>query len=565
MKDSIRKNRIRCVVGLIVVLTLVISARLTYLQAVRGTYYSTLARRQAREQIEVRLPRAALLDRNGLTLAASVMGPSLYTFDPQEIKDKKALAKAISSMSGAKQRTVLREMRTRTRFTWLARQMPFSLYPRAKELCKRFPGVMVMDEPVRYYPNGKLAANLLGCMGMDGGLSGLEYQWNKQLKGGTRKFIVARDAVKTRLIPTDLIPVAAPKPRAVRLTIDVAIQSRAESVLDEAVSRYGARDGVVIVMDCRNGDILAMAVRPTFDPNNPLNYPASTWRNRAVTDSFPPGSTMKIVTLASALDSGIFTAHDTVYVGDGTLRVGSRTIHDDEPPAKPVYSLSDVLVHSSNVGAAKIGMRVGAKTLYHYMRLFGFGQTTPLALAGETAGLLRPPEQWTSFSLPALSFGQEMRATPLQLITAFGLIASGGRRVTPRLLMGKPSTPGEPVLKASTVATLKSMMRRVVTEGTGKRAFAPGVEAAGKTGTAQKIGIKSRSGKKLYTAYFVGFAPASDPRIVVLVMVDEPSRGVYGGTIAAPVFARVAAFSLKRLSYPESDIEGELAMLEKKR
>lgn len=565
MKDSVRIGRVRIVIGLIVFLALVISARLVYLQAERGTYYSTLARRQAREQIEVRLPRAALLDRNGITLAASVMGPSLYTFDPQEIGDKKGLAKEISSMSGAKWRPMLKEMRTRTRFTWLVRQLPFNLYPEAEKLCERFPGVKLMDEPVRYYPNGKLAANLLGCMGVDGGLSGLEYQWDKQLKGGERKFIVARDAVKTRLIPTDLIPVVAPKPRSVYLTIDVAIQSRAESVLDESVSHYGAKDGVAIVMDCRNGDILAMAVRPTFDPNRPLNYPSSSWRNRAVTDSFPPGSTMKIVTLASAIDSGIFTARDSVDVGDGTLTIGSKTIHDDEPPEKPIYSLSEVLVHSSNVGAAKIGMRVGPETLYHYMRLFGFGRTTTLGLAGETAGLLRPPEQWTQFSLPALSFGQEMRATPLQLITAFALIASGGRRINPRLLMGKPATEGERVLKASTAATLKSMMRRVVTEGTGRRAFAPGVEAAGKTGTAQKIGIKNRSGRKLYTAYFVGFAPVSNPRIVVLVMVDEPSRGVYGGTIAAPAFARITAFSLKRLSYPESHIETELAMLEERR
>jgi len=542
----------------------IISVRLVYLQIFEGTRYSDLAQDQAQERIEVDLPRATLLDRNGSPLAASIPCPSLYTFDPQKIKDPAALARAVSLLSGRNWKDIYRVLKTRKRFTWLARKLPFQDNDRVHKISNRFGGVQVMEEPGRYYPNGSIAANLIGCMGMDGGLSGLEHQWDKQLQGGKRHYLIMRDAVATRLIPMDVVSDVDPAPRTVRLTIDLPIQSRCEEILDKTVNDLRAKDGVVIVMNVHTGGILAMAVSPTFNPNDPGRYPAAWWRNRAVTDSYEPGSTMKIVTLAAALDSGRFQPYDTVDVGNGTLTVGAKIIHDDEPPVKPVYTLQEVLAHSSNVGAAKIGMALGDDTMYHYMRLFGFGHVTPLDMSGEVAGLLRPPKDWSRLSLPSLSFGQELRTTPLQLALAYAVVASGGLKVVPRLLLNAPQPPFERVIKASTARTLNHMLQAVVTGGTGQAAAIPGLNVAGKTGTAQKLGIKSPDGRRLYIAYFVGFAPADDPRLVVLVMIDEPVGRIYGGSVSAPAFSRIMDFALKRTAYPDGPGSVDLAYLEKK-
>jgi cell division protein FtsI (penicillin-binding protein 3) len=373
-----------------------------------------------------------------------------------------------------------------------------------------------------------------------------------------------RDAVATRLIPLEVVPEVDPSPKTVRLTIDAAIQSRCEELLSQTVEDLQAKDGAVVVLDCKQGDILAMAVAPTFDPNNPGRSPASAWRNRAVTDSYEPGSTMKLVTLATALDTGRYQPYDTVVVGDGTLQVGPKVIHDDEPPLHSVYTLEEVLAHSSNVGAAKIGMAVGPDLMYRYMRLFGFGQVTPLALGGEVPGRLRPPKEWSLLSLPSLSFGQELRSTPLQLALAYAAVASGGYKVVPRLCLDTPVPPFERILKPETAAALNHMLQEVVQEGTGKAAAVPGLAVAGKTGTAQKLGVASPDGRRLFIAYFVGFAPAEDPRLVVLVMVDEPIGKIYGGAVSAPAFSKIMAYSLKRLSYPEPALSFDLAMGERR-
>jgi cell division protein FtsI (penicillin-binding protein 3) len=560
MMEGVAFRRLGLFFWMICGVAVVISCRLFYLQVLKGGYYASVAQNQAQEKIEVDLPRATLLDRNGIALAASTQCPSLYTFDPQKVNDPIGLARAVAAVSGRDADDILKDLRTRRRFTWLARKLSFKDYDRAKDICARFKGCELMEESGRFYPNRELAANLVGCVGTDGGLAGLEHQWNGRLQGGTRSYLVMRDAIATRLIPMDVVPEVDPPATRIRTTIDQAIQYEAEKVLDQTVSSLDAKDGVAIVMDPRKGDILAMAVSPTYDPNNPGRYPPASWRNRAVTDSYEPGSTFKLVTLAAALDSGRYSANDTIFVGDGTLIVGPKTIHDDEPPLKPVYSMEEVLAHSSNVGAAKIGMALGQDTMYHYMRLFGFGEVTPLAMTGESPGRLRPPKEWSLLSLPSLSFGQELRVTPLQLALAFSAVASGGYKIIPRLLPDAPVQPPERILKASTARSLTEMLCQVVTEGTGKAAAVPGVTVAGKTGTAQKLGANSPDGRRLFIAYFVGFAPAEDPRLVVLVMVDEPVGKIYGGSVSAPAFSKIMAYSLKRLSYPEPPSPFDLAM-----
>lgn len=550
--EGVTHRRLDVFFGGVCVAAAVIVCRLAYLQVVRGDYYAAVAQNQAQERIEVDLPRATLLERNGAPLAASTLCPSLYTFEPQKIADPVGLARAVAAISDRDADDILKDLRGRRKFTWLARKLPFQRYDDARDICSRFKGCEMMEESGRFYPNHQLAANLVGCVGMDGGLAGLEHQWNGRLQGGTRQYLVMRDAIATRLIPMQVVPEVDPPAVKIRTTIDEAIQYEAEKALQQTVSDLDAKDGVAIVLDPRNGDILAMAVAPTFDPNDPGASPAANWRNRAVTDSYEPGSTFKLVTLAAALDSGRYRPEDTIVVGNGTLTVGPKTIHDDEPPIKSVYSLEEVLAHSSNVGAAKIGMSLGEDTMYHYMRLFGFGQVTSLGMSGESPGRLRPPSEWSLLSLPSLSFGQELRSTPLQLALAYAAVASGGYRVTPRLLPDGPVPPPERIIKAQTAQELTGMLCRVVTEGTGKAAAVPGVAVAGKTGTAQKLGVRTADGRRPFIAYFVGFAPADNPRLVVLVMVDEPLGKIYGGAVSAPIFSKIMAFSLKRTAVPEA-------------
>jgi len=548
LKRSARDRRLLMLAAAVLLVSAIIAARLVWLQVFRHAHFEAAAQDQAQERISVDLPRAALVDREGEVLAASVRCASLFTFRPQSLRDPAGLARAVAHLSGQEPGEILDRLRSRKGFTWLARKLPYDRYDEASEVCERFSGCELMEEWGRTYPGGATAANLLGCMGTDGGLSGLEADWNGALKGGTREYVVMRDAVATRLIPLDIVPQVDPKPPAVQLTLDGPLQFYAEQVLDETVASVDARTGVALVLDVRTGDILAMAVRPTFDPNAPGKTPPAQWRNHAVLDAYEPGSTFKLVTLSAALDSGRYRPWDTVAIGNGTLTLGPKTIHDDEPPLKAVYTLEEVLAHSSNVGAARIGMSLGPDVMYHYMSLFGFGKPTALGLQGEASGILRPPSQWTLLSLPSLSFGQEVTTTPLQLALAYAAVAAGGFRVTPRLLADGPVPPPERILKAETARQLNAMLQQVVLEGTGKAAAIPGISVAGKTGTAQKIGHHSEDGRKLFIAYFAGFAPADDPRVVTLVMADEPVGQIYGGAVAAPAWKQITAFALKRLA-----------------
>jgi cell division protein FtsI (penicillin-binding protein 3) len=562
MKGDMKTKRLKYLALLGLGLAAGASIRLIYLQGFRHSAYEEASIEQAQEQITIDLPRAALVDRNGGVIAASIRSPSIYTFNPQKIQDPAGLARAVALISGESADDILDRLRGRKRFTWLARKLPYDRYEEAQAICSRFPGCELMEEWGRAYPGTTLAANLVGCVGTDGGLSGLESDWNKELQGGTREYMVMRDAVSTTLIPLEIVPAVDPRPPETRLTIDEAIQFYAEQVLDETVNEVRARTGVAIVLDPRSGDILAMAVRPTFDPNRPGRFPVSDWRNHAVLDAYEPGSTFKLVTLAAALDSGRFKPWDTVAVGNGTLTIGPKTIHDDEHPFKAIYTLEEVLAHSSNVGAAKIGMALGPDVMYHYIKLFGFGEPTALHMKGESGGLVRPPSQWSMLSLPSLSFGQEITVTPIQLALAYAAVASGGYRVTPKIYYGGGTPPPERILSAATCQELDAMLRKVVAEGTGKAAAIPGITAAGKTGTAQKIGHKSEDGRKLFIAYFAGYAPAESPEVVTLVMVDEPLGKIYGGAVAAPAWAKITAFALKRLATQRAPASMEIASKE---
>jgi len=544
-RDAIR-IRGRIFLFAVFLFALFILHRLVTLQVIRVEEFRERATRQVQKYIEMDMPRAEIVDRHGSHLAVSVRCPSLFTFDPMKLKNQRRLAEQVSAISGAPVKQILARLEGRTSFTWIARKLPHTSMGAACEIEATHDGCELMEEPGRAYPHGTLAANLVGCMGTDGGLAGLEHQWNDLLSGGKKRFLVMRDAVSTRLIPLDLVADLDPKPERVRISIDAAIQYEAERLIQRAVDRYRAKLGVVVAMDPRTGDILAMAVRPTFDPNRPPSKLDRTWWNWAVCGAYEPGSTMKPITVAGALEGRRVSPRDAVFVGDGTMALGRKILRDDHPPLKTSYSVEEVVVHSSNVGAARIGMALGPESLYRCFRRFGFGDRTPLRMEGEREGTLREPSGWSSLSNAMLSFGQEVAVTPLQLAAAYCILANGGLRVPPRLLPDAPVPPPERVLSARTAQAMNRMLVAAVHEGTGKAASIPGVTVAGKTGTAQKLGVLDARDCPRHTAFFVGYAPAEAPRIVCLVMVDEPNGAYYGGKVAAPIFSELMGYALKR-------------------
>jgi cell division protein FtsI/penicillin-binding protein 2 len=546
-------------------LSTAICSKLVYLQIYRSAEYRAEAQEQAEGRIKIEMPRPQFLDRNGVILAGSVEKPSLCVVKPQDIQDVNKLAGEISRLSGEPSTSIISRLASRKSFTWLARKLPEGKTAEAEKIAGDFDGISLVREWGRNYPKGILAANLLGTVGTDGGLAGLEDNWNKQLSQGEKEYIISRVGKRTKLYPIESIHSIVAEPSSINLTIDEAIQFQVEQALDKAWEAYNPTSATAIVISVPDGEILALGVRPTFDPNKPAETRPKDWRNIALLDSFEPGSTFKLVTLATALDTGRLKPYDEVFVGNGAMTIGDHTIHDDHPPHKAFYTVEEVLTYSSNCGAARIGMMLQKQTFYDYItEKFGFGRLTKLHIKGETSGYISKPKSWSLLSAPSISFGQEIRVSPLQLALAYAIVASKGMRVTPKIIKDFPSPPPERVISESTAFALTRMLCSVVQEGTGKSAKIPFVEVAGKTGTAQKLGIKLEPGRKGRIAYFAGFAPAENPRVVTLVMVDDPIGQIYGGAVSAPLFAEITSFALKRLNvqfapyYPK-----EMALLKK--
>lgn len=538
------------ILAVLLVATAIVS-KLVYLQVFHCSEYRSEAQEQAEGRIKIELPRPQFLDRNGTVLAGSVEKPSLCVMKPQEVEDVYRLADSVSRLSGEPSRSIISRLSSRKSFTWLARKLPAEVTCKAEKIASSFDGVSLVREWGRNYPKGTLASNLIGTVGVDGGLSGLEDNWNGQLSKGEREYIIFRVGKKTKLYPMESLGSLVEEPPAIKLTIDEAIQYEVEKALDSAYQAYDPVSAAAIVMSVPDGEILALGVRPNFDPNKPGESKPRDWRNIAVLDSYEPGSTFKLITIAAALETGTIKPYDQILVGNGSMTIGDHTIHDDHPPHKSYYSVQEVLTYSSNCGAARIGMMMPRQAFYDFItEKFGFGKPTKLRMKGESSGYISRPKSWSALSAPSIAFGQEIRVSPLQLAVAYGTVASGGVKVTPKIIKDFPSPPPERVLSSSTSAALIRMLRSVVDEGTGKSARIPFVEVAGKTGTAQKLGVKLEAGRRGRIAYFAGFAPADRPRIVTLVMVDDPIGQIYGGAVSAPLFAEITAFAMKRLNVP---------------
>jgi len=540
------RRRMEVIIGLMALGLAMLLIRAVDLHVLQGNELKARASHQHFHQYNVAAPRGVILDRQGRTLSKSIEVPSIGAL-AEEVPDKdlQSLAKALEIPLSKLHKKIKR----RKGFTWLARQTSPVIAARVAAL--KIPGVRQENEWRRYHPLGPETGHILGFVGIDGhGLEGIERSMDQQLQGQAGTRLVQRDA-RGHSLPGG---VWLKKPRmgdALTLTIDSNIQSIAYAALTEGIHKQKAKGGSVVVMNPKNGDILAMVSWPSFNPNNFTHYKPGQWRNRAITDMFEPGSTMKPFTIATAIDSKKWLANSLVFCENGSFRVADYTIHDDH--SEGWLDLTGIIAKSSNIGAAKVALNIGSAQLGNHLFSLGFGQRTGIGLGGESPGILTPPSKWGVVETANIAFGQGIATTPLQLAAAFSVLANHGIKLSPRLVLSNDKNRGTQVFSTKTTqAVTKMLIAATSANGTGKKAVPAGYRVAGKTGTAQKANNHGSYAKDKYTAVFAGFTPAENPEIVIVVVIDEPQNSIYGGTVAAPVFRDIAATTLPYLgSLPE--------------
>ncbi len=550
--------RLLIVAGVALLWMTAVFGRLGYLQLIRHSDYLVRAQRQQQRTIEITPKRGAIYDRNMHPLAMSVPVESAFAV-PSEIGDNKAMAaRLLSGVLGIPRDVLETRFESGGSFVWILRKLPPDKAEAVRAL--NLKGVYLQGENQRYYPKRELASHVLGFVDLDEkGLGGIEYGLDSTIRGKSEKIVVMADA-RQRWFDGG----AAQKDQGanVVLTIDEKVQYIAERELAAAIAKTHALAGTVIVQNPNNGAILALANWPKFNPNSPNDVKNEARMDRAVSAIYEPGSTFKLITLAAAFDQNLIRPEEVFNCENGAVYIAGHRIRDHK--AFGLLTVSDILAQSSDVGAIKIAIRVGAPKFYEYIRAFGFGQQTGVDLPGESRGLLRRLENWTPVSIGSISMGQEVGVTPLQLVTAVSSIANGGTLYKPHVVAelrrgDQPMSltgvvaPGEPkeVIRPETAATLRRLMEGVVLNGTGKLARLDGWTAAGKTGSAQKIDpATGRYSPTQLIASFTGFAPINDPAVTILVSLDSPVGPHEGGMVAAPVFKRIAEQVLPYLDVP---------------
>jgi cell division protein FtsI (penicillin-binding protein 3) len=558
MKVSEKKwIRIRIhLVGVFFLLGLgIVLGRAFQLQVLEKGRLAAIASAGYKETVTLPPKRGSIYDREGHALALSVEVGSIYAH-PKRIEDKVKTANRLSHILGERPETILRLLNSDRPFVWIERRIDPEKAKQVNSLALE--GMGVTSETRRYYPGREIAAHLIGFAGTDNqGLEGVEKTYDRLLKGPEYRLIQMRDAMGRPFSISQPIP-SGQGMHDVFLTIDKDIQYKAQEVLKSAVEKAKARGGQCLVVDPRSGELLALAVMPEFNPNIFNTYRAEQWRNRALTDCFEPGSTIKAFLLAASLEEKAVTPTTQFDCEGGKFEVGGRTVHDTHEHG--VLTVSEIISLSSNIGAIKIGQKLGYSRFYEYLKRFGFGRSTGIDLTGEREGFIRSPKDAKPIDQANLYFGQGMTTTSLQLAMAMAAIANGGKLMRPLIIKkildesGRIVQEARPeairrVISEGTSDRVRKILEGVVSEeGTAARASIEGFRVAGKTGTSQKVDpLTRRYSRSKYVATFVGFVPADRPRLVILVMVDEPKGVAYGGLIAGPVFREVGKWSLNYL------------------
>ncbi len=535
-----------------------LEVRLWNIQVVRHSPLKKTAIKQFKQNIYLNPDRGKIYDRNGDELALDINVDSVFAV-PSELSNCKRTSRKLAGILGMNELSLERGLRKRSNFVWLKRKVSPEVSRKIRKL--NLDGIYFLQEKKRFYPENDLACQVIGCVGVDSqGLSGVEKSYEEYLRKGSKRVVRITDAFGRDVVTTNIVS----KPRRecldVVITIDKYIQHVAEVELKRAFISSNARMATIVVQDPATGEILALANYPGFNGNRPLKYASRYMNNPAITNVYEPGSTFKVVAAAAVLDKNLVKPKDRFYCENGEWTLGNYPIRDHEEEGW--LNFGQIIMKSSNIGMAKIGEKLGKIGLYEYSRRFGFGNYTGINLPGESGGILRRPDKWSSISLGRISFGQEIGVTAIQLVSAFSCIANRGRLMQPRivkcLLDADGNNAGEnktvfirQVVSHRTVNLLTKMLVRVVDKGTGVGAKVEGYRVAGKTGTAQKYDRQSGGYcDKRFTASFAGFLPAYNPRVTILVIIDEPEGVYYGGAIAAPVFSKVAQKIMEYYSIP---------------
>jgi cell division protein FtsI (penicillin-binding protein 3) len=541
-------RRIRLLLGVFVLAFALTFMRAAWLQGVRASSFGRLASNQHSEDVVIPAARGTIYDRGGVQLAIGEQAQTVYA-DPRQVRDPQREAAVIARTLRLDPTAVYRALTDRTRgFVYVARKADPALVAKLRR--KGLPGINSYAEERRFYPQFSLASQVLGYAGVDNrGLAGLELSLDRELAGRPGRERIVKDA-SGQAIDT-VVSQTVRDGRDVYLTLDHTIQANAQAVLRDTVLRWHAKSATAIVLDPTTGAVRAMATAPGFDANA---YP-QVWRvlqrNRAVTDTYEPGSTFKLVTVAGALSEGLVTPR-TSFTLPYEIQVADRRIHDAEPRGTENMSVSEILSRSSNVGAITLAERLTRHRLVRWISRLGFGHPTGIDFPGESQGIVLPEDKWSGSSIGNIPIGQGIAVTPIQMASAYAAIANRGVWLRPHLVdhVGDGDTvkpTRRRVVSAWVSRELMAMLKNVVAEGTGTLAVVPGYQVAGKTGTAAKPDPRGGYSDSRYVASFVGVVPASRPRLVILVSVDEPRGAIWGGVVAAPGFAQIAKFDLQYL------------------
>jgi len=545
----------------LLVLIIILAGRIGWIQFIDGKRMTAKIEVQLSESKMLHSPRGTIYDKNGRELAVSSMTKSLYA-NPSEIKDGDQVAGALAGLLGMNVEDIKGKLVTGGQFIWIKRMIEPGVAAQIQAVIKEYDmkGLSFLEESKRYYPNDSLAAQVLGFVGTDDiGLDGMEMALDKTIKGNLFEQMIDTDSHGIPIFKSIFTFVPKKQGKNVYLTLDSGIQFIVEQSLDKAMKNTGAQGATVIVMNPKTGEILAMANRPTYNPNQFYKYGDNEWKNRAVTYNYEPGSTFKSVVAAAALQEGKVYPEE-IFVDKGYVEVSGRRIQNWTDENYGNISFLDILKYSVNTGFVQVGMRLGAYKLTEYAQAFGFGKVTGIELPGEEAGLLFNPKDMRDSDTATMSIGQSVAVTPLQLVRAVGAIANDGVLLKPHIIkeirnadgsldQEVPTQSVRQVISPETARTLTYMMEKEVSEGGGNKAAVKGYHFAGKTGTAEKLkedGSGYAAGR--YVASFVGFGPVEDPQVVILVVLDDPRGVYYGGQICAPVASEILGQIMRHLN-----------------